>query len=121
METVIRREEQSCFSLQVRVHSCTYSIKCLWLQICGRTCKMVTLLLLVAFGQSIGQVGIVSNNAGHFLEETMLSFVLHTPVLHQWSKSAYRKLDHVHFFSCYYLNVALTKPHLAIHAGMCTI
>ena len=33
METVIRREEQSCFSLQVRVHSCTFSIKCLWLQI----------------------------------------------------------------------------------------
>ena len=55
METVIRREEQSCFSLQVRVHSCTSSIKCLWLQICGRACKMVTLLLLVAFGQSIGQ------------------------------------------------------------------
>ena len=54
---------------------------------------MVTLLLLVAFGQSIGQVGIVSNNAGRFLEETMLSFVTHTPVRHQWSKSVYSKLD----------------------------
>ena len=93
METVIRREEQSCFSLQVRVHSCTFSIKCLWLQICGRACKMVILLLLMAFGQSIGQVGIVSNNAGHFLEETMLSFVTHTPVLHRCSKSVYSKLD----------------------------
>ena len=72
METVIRREEQSCFSLQVRVHSCTFSIKCLWLQICGRACKMVTLLLLVAFGQSIEQVGIVSNNAGRFHGESVI-------------------------------------------------
>ena len=54
METVIRRAEQSnvlvCRCEYIRVCLYTFSVKCLWLQICGRACKMVTLLLLVAFG-----------------------------------------------------------------------
>ena len=76
-------------SLHVRAHSCmcTFSIMCLWLKIGGCGYKMVTLLLLVAFGQSIGQVGIVSDNTGQLLEEAMFSFISHAPVLHKWSES----------------------------------
>ena len=61
-----------------------YVIMGLRLQIGRGACKVVTLLLLMAFGQSIGQVDVVSNNDGHLFKETMLSFITH---VHQYCTS----------------------------------